>query len=148
MFFYYTILICKEPCGKKREISFLRFFFLNFVLTAELIRRFGYEPFVKELVKPLSSLIIAHFQLMDNKPDFSGFLIIPVPLGKRRMKWRGFSQAEEIGKGTFSVKNRILDKKILLVDDVYTTGATMAECARILRESGAKEIIGIAIARG
>jgi ComF family protein len=154
-------------------------------LSKKLIRRFKYEPFVKELAKPLSSLIIAHFQLMDNKPDFSGFSIIPVPLEKRKMKWRGFNQAEEIGKelaeflkiplvsdcliktretisqvelpedarkenvkGTFSVKNRILGKKILLVDDVYTTGATMTECARVLRESGAKEIIGIAIARG
>ena len=154
-------------------------------LSKKLIRRFKYEPFVKELAKPLSSLIIAHFQLMDNKPDFSGFSIIPVPLEKRKMKWRGFNQAEEIGKelaeflkiplvsdcliktretisqvelpedarkenvkGTFSVKNRISGKKILLVDDVYTTGATMTECARVLRESGAKEIIGIAIARG
>ena len=157
----------------------------NNPLSKKLIRRFKYEPFVKELAKPLSSLIIAHFQLMDNKPDFSGFSIIPVPLEKRKMKWRGFNQAEEIGKelaeflkiplvsdcliktretisqvelpedarkenvkGTFSVKNRISGKKILLVDDVYTTGATMTECARVLRESGAKEIIGIAIARG
>ena len=61
----------------------MRFFFLNFVLTAELIRRFGYEPFVKELVKPLSSLIIAHFQLMDNKPDFSDFILISVPQSKK-----------------------------------------------------------------
>ena len=43
---------------------------------------------------------------------------------------------------------KILDKRILLIDDVYTTGATMQECAKVLKEAGAKEVIGLAIARG
>ena len=31
-------------------------------------------------------------------------------------------------------------KRILLIDDIYTTGNTVNECSRILKESGAKEI--------
>ena len=37
--------------------------------------------------------------------------------------------------------------RVFLVDDVYTTGSTMQECARVLRQSGAKSIWGITIAR-
>jgi predicted amidophosphoribosyltransferase len=38
-------------------------------------------------------------------------------------------------------------KKVFLVDDVYTTGSTMEECAKILKEAGAKQVWGIAFAR-
>ena len=41
----------------------------------------------------------------------------------------------------------IQGKKIFLVDDVYTTGSTMQECAKTLKQSGAKEVWGICIAR-
>lgn len=52
--------------------------------------------------------------------------------------------------GVFRVekKEKIRNKKILLVDDVFTTGATMEEAAKTLREAGAKEVWGIVIARG
>lgn len=39
-------------------------------------------------------------------------------------------------------------RKIILLDDVYTTGATMAEAAKVLKEAGAKEVVGLVIARG
>ena len=44
-------------------------------------------------------------------------------------------------------KEEIKEKKILLLDDVYATGSTMDECAKILKEAGAKEVMGITVAR-
>jgi len=156
-------------------------------LIKNLIHHFKYEPLVRELAKNLASLIIEHFQSLDNKPNFRDFILIPVPLEKRKLKWRGFNQAEELAKelssflkiplfldclikikktlpqvelsdqerkenikGAFSCQHPELvkERKILLVDDIYTTGSTLAECARVLKKSGGKEIIGIVVARG
>jgi len=41
----------------------------------------------------------------------------------------------------------IAGERILLVDDVLTTGATAAECSRALREAGAEDVYVITIAR-
>jgi predicted amidophosphoribosyltransferase len=40
-----------------------------------------------------------------------------------------------------------MDKCLLLVDDVFTTGATVNECARILKKSGAKQVFVLTLAR-
>jgi competence protein ComFC len=52
-------------------------------------------------------------------------------------------------KGVFLARNKdlIINKKILLVDDIYTTGSTLEEAAKVLKEVGIKEIIGIVVAR-
>jgi len=156
-------------------------------LVQNLIHSFKYKPFIKELSKPLASLIINHFQLLDNPPDFSEFLLLSIPLEKRKLKERGFNQAEELAKelskslkipllndvlikiketlpqvelaaeareknikGVFLVKNteKIRERKVFLVDDIYTTGSTMEEGARVLKIAGAKEVWAVAVARG
>ena len=48
---------------------------------------------------------------------------------------------------SFKVKNRdeIRDKRILLIDDIITTGTTMGECSKELIKNEAREVIGLAL---
>ncbi len=52
-------------------------------------------------------------------------------------------------RGVFALKVgiQIKDKRILLIDDVWTTGSTLKECTVVLKRNGAKSVWGITIAR-
>ena len=52
-------------------------------------------------------------------------------------------------RGAFTVRapQRCQDKALLLIDDVYTTGATVQECARLLRQAGAASVDVYTLAR-
>ncbi len=50
--------------------------------------------------------------------------------------------------GVFSLKSNTQHLgSVLLVDDVWTTGATLSECCRVLKESGVKQVWGLVLAR-
>jgi len=42
---------------------------------------------------------------------------------------------------------KLNDRRVLVVDDIITTGATMNQCAKALYQAGAKEVYGISIAK-
>jgi ComF family protein len=119
------------------------------------------------------------------------FILVPIPLHKKRLNFRGFNQSEEVGrilaremgwgflpdllirrgasrpqvglkggerrvniKGVFVLNTKYLaslrlcgTSKILVFDDVWTTGSTINEAIKVLREIETKEIWGLAVAR-
>jgi competence protein ComFC len=52
-------------------------------------------------------------------------------------------------RGAFATRagSQVDNLRVLLVDDVMTTGATLDSCAKVLREAGAKAVAGVTVAR-
>lgn len=65
-----------------------------------LIKNFKYPPYLKSLARPLSSLIIAHFLLLEKEKFLQkeNSSILAVPLFGRKKRKRGFNQSELIAK--------------------------------------------------
>lgn len=100
----------------------------------------------EELAKELSKII--------NVPVFSDILL-KTKQTDPQMKLKKLEREKNL-LGAFSINNKsvatsdvatLSGKKVFLVDDVYTTGSTMSECAKVLKSAGAKSVWGIAIAR-
>jgi len=60
-------------------------------------------------------------------------------------------ERKKMVKGVFcwqGAQEEIQGKTVFLVDDVITTGATLNECAKVLKRTGAQSVWGLAVAKG
>jgi len=179
---------CQRCQDKKLSGLYFALPYKEKFLTKKLIYQFKYQPYIKDLAKNLSDILIEHFVITGKNADqiWQNSILIPIPMEIRKLKSRGYNQAEELVKelskilkvplisnnlikikktlpqmelsaqkrqenlkDAFLVKNskEVKNKKVFLVDDVYTTGATMEECSSVLKNAGAKQVWGIALAR-
>ena len=56
-------------------------------------------------------------------------------------------QRHENVRGAFEVRGRVAGLHLMLVDDVFTTGATVTECTRVLLNAGAASVRVVTLAR-
>ncbi|MDR0325703.1 MAG: ComF family protein [Oscillospiraceae bacterium] len=65
---------------------------------------------------------------------------------KSQTKMSGDEMRRENVRGAFKVLQNPAGKRILLIDDIYTSGATLDECRSVLLSAGAEEVICCAAA--
>ena len=69
---------------------------------------------------------------------------------KKTLPQAGLTRAKRIANldGAFKLKHpeKIKEKKLLLIDDVYTTGTTIKKCAQLLKKQNA-DVIALTLAR-
>ncbi len=88
-------------------------------------------------------------KLADNLKFFSDFLI-RTKNTEPQVSLRSKQRAQNL-KSAFAVKkkyeNEVKGKKIILLDDVMTTGATLENCAKELKKKGAREVVVLTVAK-
>lgn len=87
---------------------------------------------------------IGHFLKLPVQP-----LLSRVKYIKAQMSVKKFKERQENVKSAFEILpyDFPLPKKIILVDDVSTTGSTLEECCLTLKQSGASWVWGVVVAR-
>ena len=121
-----------------QQKGFDQFDVLTYIPVAPLRKfRRGYdqvELIAKSVAKELDIRLIPTLRKIRNTPPQSGFKDV----SQRR--------ANVLGAYKINDSDLVRGKRILLLDDVITTGATASECARVLLVAGAKEVYCAAMA--
>lgn len=167
---------CGECLKKKRHFEWARGVLVYNDATAKAIHRFKYghdTTYSRPLGEIMADYPIEGFDLIVPVPlhikrlrerGFNQSLLLANAIGKRqgapvdpfvlkRTRWTepqvnltGMERKVNV-KGAFEVHGDLREKRVLLIDDVYTTGATVSECSKVLKKSGAKEVCVLTLSR-
>lgn len=91
----------------------------------------------------LANEISKNFEL-----EYSNNILIKIKNNKRQSSLSKLERLKNV-EGVFKIQNEIelKNKKIILIDDIFTTGATLNECAKMLKMAGARQVIALVIAK-
>lgn len=106
-------------------------------LSRKRLRRRGYDQaqLLAEVVGRELGIPVARTLKKEDRPAQSG------------LRGEAERRANLLGAYTAVNTGEFQGKTILLIDDVFTTGATLSECAKTLRLAGAKEVFCATLAR-
>jgi ComF family protein len=94
------------------------------------------------------ALLLAHRLSDRNKLPFSCDNLVRVRPTRPQVELTGDERIKNV-VGAFALKKpgAVEASHVVLVDDVFTTGATMNECADVLKKSGAAQVTVLTLAR-
>jgi competence protein ComFC len=104
--------------GKKRERGYNQSYLISNYLAKELKIKEGSRLLVRKKDTQSQSL-----------------------LKKRNERYLNMKDAFEVSNASY-----LANKKVLLIDDIITTGFTLEECSKVLKKAGASMVIGAVIA--
>lgn len=116
-----SVLIISVPLYKDRERK--RGYNQSELLAQELSKKIGLVYVPKLLIRSRKT-----------KPQFEL---------KKEERVKNILGAFEINP---KLRTQIKDRRIIIVDDITTTGSTLKECGKILKMSGAKKVLGVTLA--
>lgn len=81
--------------------------------------------------------------------DFDEHILVRILHTERHRAGLDARARRESVRGAFEVRasKQICGRRVLLIDDVFTTGATVSECASVLKAAGAEDVFVLTIAR-
>ena len=130
--------------NSKLEIKNFSVTYIPLHLFRERTRGFNQSKLLAEIIAEKFNLeIIGALQRVRNNPP------------QAKISKNNRAQTKNHGKRQKNISNafeiaasgKISGKNIILVDDVYTSGATISEAAKILKRHGANKIIALVVAR-
>jgi competence protein ComFC len=143
--------------------DFLKETIAQYKFRGDYILAKAFSPFIKEKLQTLDFDFLVPIPLSPERLYERGFnqsaaLIQEARFASTELLQRTHTekQSKKSRKGRIHLKEvfqllanaDIGNKKILLIDDIYTTGSTLYHAAKVLKEAGAASVSSVTIARG
>jgi len=129
--------LLKQYAGQKLSAGFERGLVMPIPLHAKRLRERGFNQ----------SLLLARYvaELPELELDYLNLRRVRSTQPQTGLK--GEERRKNVRRAfKLEDKSKVKGRVILLVDDVLTTGSTLNECARILKQAGASRVFGLALA--
>lgn len=112
---------------------------------ADLLIPVPMHPFHEFLRGFNQSVLLAEYVSAQSGIPYTQELLYKTKLTKQQKRLTGDSRRKNV-RGSFQAEPACNGLRLILIDDVFTTGATIYECAKVLKKAGALDVYACCVA--